>query len=201
MRTLFRGSGVCLLAIGGACQVGAGPAGPGLLGLLLLSLTDPLTSSGQDRLRRVFAPLPAAVAGFLACCALAWGLADWTTAGLREVVQFAVLLGLGVRVGRGLTRSEQQLLLSVVSVLLVANLIVAVCQLAFPFSASRALAAVYGLPASAGGTGPALHEELATGLFPSHFLYAVFVVVALPFALVRLLAVSKWALWVGEMQG
>lgn len=173
---------VVMLAVGCGTQASAGPIDLSTVALLLLAS---LTVAECIRTRTITRSLvlPAPAVGFLALVLASWWSSARAPAGLIEATQLAVLVGIGLPAALSLNEMERRRLSLALGLVLGLNVSVACLQLASPAIGSRLLAMFYGPPWTAGGNGPSMAEELATGLFPSHCRYALFVALVTPFAL------------------
>ncbi len=181
----LRLAAVVILGLGCGTQASAGPLGPALAAALVLALF----AACEGLLRRPRAlprPLPVPLLVFFGCILASWAAPGLPRAGCRDVVQVVLYLGVTLLVAARFSSRDRCVFRAGLVVAFALNIVIASWQLLAPGAAAGLLALLYGAPWVVGGTGPTLAEEITTGLFPSHLLYAAFLALSFPFVLVTL---------------
>ncbi|MBT3378267.1 MAG: hypothetical protein HN742_38445 [Lentisphaerae bacterium] len=202
-----RRAALVLIAFGACTQLSWKGVDAGLIGLAILALVCLRDTIRESAIRGTGRGNALATAALLSpthlafTCAVLFSLGYHTIAlsAGRETAQLLVLLVVGGKVGSLLVDDDLSGLARALTIALCLSVAVALCQLTWPAGGQSLLARMYGPPYAAGGTGPALVEEIATGLLPSQCLYATFVVISFPFVLAALGASSSTALLICGM--
>jgi len=132
--------------------------------------------------RSVIRPLHPAVVGLLMCFGAACVAGGGTRRGATEVVQLILIVVVGFCAGSMLRSLDRQVFGRALCAAFFCNLMMSVLQVASPGLGQSITTFVYCAPAQP-LWGPDLSEEITAGLFPSHTLYAAFMVFCCPFVI------------------